>query len=435
MANEETRHRFHLEHLSLLSETARNDEVFEANVLDQLLLPEVWRDPYPFYSTLRARGIVRHVGSMPGLVFTRHADVSALLRDSRFSNHFPLKYSRARTSPPDEERIHARVLEFFSRGWMQSSDERLHSTVRRHLNPLFSQTQVSRFAHRISSICSRLLMAASPPSMDFICDFAQPLLNDVLSDVFGVPPEACEHVNRCSSAIATFLGTTDPDREELEAVDREMNGLTEILVPIIEARRRSPLDDVITALSDSSDLALPTEDVAVQCSLTLAAGLETTAGLLGNSLLAFLRHPASIDRVRHNTILLGAAVEECLRYDSPSQWVPRVALEDLQLNGISVRAQELVWLGLGSANRDPAQFPSADLFDISRKPKALVSFGGGVHHCLGAHLARLEANIALETVFHQLERLELDIEDVPYRSNFGIRSPQSLPIRFRHCKR
>jgi pimeloyl-[acyl-carrier protein] synthase len=266
--------------------------------------------------------------------------------------------------------------------------------------------------------------------MDFMGDFAQPLLDSVLGEVFGVPPEVCAHVNRFSSAVATFLGTTDPSREELEAVDREMRTLTEILSPLVEARRRSPRADVITALSDPGRLAMPLEEVALQCSLTLGAGLETAAGLLGNSLLAFLRNPAAVRRVKNDPSSLVEAVEECLRYDSPSQWVPRVARGDLEVNGISVRGQELVWLGLGSANRDPAQFPSPDVFDITRRPKALTSFGGGAHHCLGAHLARLEARVALGVVFLGLTHLELDTDDVSYRVNFGIRCPQSLPIRF-----
>lgn len=432
MANETSRDGLRLERLSLRSTGSRKNEVPEADVLGQLLLPEVWKDPYPFYSELRARGVVRHVGSMPGIVFTRHADVAALLRDPRLSNHFPIKYGRSRTLDAEEERIHMRVLQFLSGGWMQAVDGNLHDCVRRRLNPLFSHARVAHLADRIQSTCLRLVMSNSGELMDFISDFAQPLLDDILSITFGLTTEACNRVNRFSLAIASFLGTINPTREDLIGVDNEMHELTNLLVPIIETRRQRPRDDVISALSDLSYFKLSTEEVASQCSLTVAAGLETTIGLLGNSMLAFLRHPALISRVKYNPALIDEAVEECLRYDSPSQWVPRVAREDLRIRGATVAEGELVWLGLGSANRDTAQFPAADWFLISRKPKPLVSFGAGVHYCLGAHLARLEARIALGTVLAKLDHLELDIEEVPYRANFAIRSPRSLPIRFRN---
>jgi cytochrome P450 len=405
-------------------------EPLEANVLDQLLVPQIWSDPYPFYATLREHPVIRHVGSMPGLVFTRHADVSELLRDPRFSNQFQLKYDRARTLSDEEEQIQARVLAFLSGGWMQA-DEHFHAIVRDNLTSVFSRSRVAKIADRIHTTCSHLLTFVAPPSMDFMIDFTQPLLSQVLGDVFGVPAEVCIQVGRCSTTIATFLGTTDPKREDMEHVDREMRELTEALTPIVKQRRLYPEDDVITALSHLRGKELSVEETAAQCSLTLAAGLETTAGLLGNSMLAFLKHPVSLNLVRGDPSLLAEAVEECLRYDSSSQWVPRVARQDLVVNGVSVRRHELVWLGLGAANRDPQHFPFPDQFEIARKQRGLVSFGGGVHYCLGAHLARLEANIALETIFKKLDQIQLEAEDVPYMSNFGIRSPQSLRIRFR----
>jgi cytochrome P450 len=412
-----------------LIHTSATYEPPEANVLDQLLEPQIWSDPYPFYATLREARVVRHVGSMPGLVFTRHKDVSELLRDPRFSNQFQLKYDRACTLSHEEEQIHARVLEFLSGGWMQA-DEHFHATVRDNLTPLFSRSWVAKIADRIHATCSHLLTFVAPPSMDFMIDFTQPLLNQVLGDVFGMPTDVCVQVGRCSATIAAFLGTTDPSRENMEHVDREMCELTEALAPIVKQRRLYPEDDVITALSHLRGMKLSVEETAAQCSLTLAAGLETTAGLFGNSMLAFLKHPESLYQVKRDPSLLAEAVEECLRYDSSSQWVPRVARDALVVNGVSVQGHELVWLGLGAANRDPEHFPFPDRFDICRKPRGLVSFGGGVHYCLGAHLARLEAKIALGTVFKKLDQIQLETEDVPYMSNFGIRSPRSMRIRF-----
>jgi cytochrome P450 len=434
MADATSRHGLPLEHLNDSVEAAGKGAVLEANVLEHLLRPEVWRDPYPFYATLRDHETVRQIGSMSGLVFARHADVEMLLRDRRFSTHWPIKYRRARSLSADEHEISERVLGLLSRGWTQSSDQELHRSIRRQLKPLFSAERIAQFEDKIyASACRLLAELASERSMDFMADFVQPLLDEMLAQVFGVSSEVCAYASRCSSAIVGFLGTADPSRQELERVDREMRALRDILAPIIAERRRHPRKDVIGALLGPGGVALSAEELAVQCSLTLSAGLDTTAGLLGNGLLGFLRHPDAIRRVKDNPGLIGQAVEECLRYDSPGQWLPRVACADVRVGGNSVRGGELVWLGLGSANRDTARFACADRFDISRRPRPSVSFGGGAHRCLGAHLARMEARIALLVVLTRLDDLGLAAEDVTYRANFGIRSPLALPIRFRPC--
>lgn len=413
--------------------SAQPGDAFEGDILGELLRPDILRDPYPFYSLLRTHAFGRQLGSLAGVIFTRHADVAELLVHADFSNHFPVKYDRAGLFDGQKEMIHSDMLRRLARAWMQSTDRDLHSRVRRKLIPFFSPSRLEGLADGMRRTCWRLLSTRSAQAMDFMSQLAQPMIDDVLEKVFGVTAEICAQIRLCSAEIAAFLGATEVDGQILDGVDREVRALTAALTPIIEQRRQRPADDLISALSSLDWADTDVEEVAMQATFTLAAGLDTTAGLLGNGLVAFIRHPASIGKLRKDPTLFPRAVEECLRFDSPSQWLPRVARKDTKVRGILIREGELIWLGLGSANRDPTRFPAADEFDIERPPIPMVSFGGGIHHCLGAWLARLEAQIVFHTMFDALTRLELDAEDICYRSNFAIRSPQSLPIRY--CQR
>jgi cytochrome P450 len=364
---------------------------------------------------------------MPGLVFTRYAAVTALLREPRLSNHFPVSYRRARALSDEEQRIHDRVLRFLSTGWMQAADDRVHAAVRRRLAPLFSESEIAAHEEHLSAAAECLAAAVSGQRVELMASFMRPLVQSAFASMFGLSPSVLADVGRSSAALARFLCTSDPSVDELRELDREIVALCDMLVPVVEHRRGAPAGDVISALGDPA-LAFSVEDVAIQCSLTITAGFETTAALLGNSMAAFLRHPITARAVRRDPALVPAAVEECLRYDSPGQWVPRVARVAMEQDGVALRERELVWLGLGAANRDPSQFRSPDTFDIARPRRAVVSFGGGAHHCLGAHLARVVARVALKTLLCNLESIAAD-QELEYVPNFGIRMPQAVVVR------
>jgi cytochrome P450 len=199
---------------------------------------------------------------------------------------------------------------------------------------------------------------------------------------------------------------------------------------LVAERRRAPRDDLLTDLIEAEDRGhrLTEDELMATCVLLLVAGHETTANLIGNGTLALLRHPLELDRFRTNPGLASSAVEELLRFDSPIQATARTTLEDIDIAGKSVGENERVVLLLGSSNRDPDVFDEPDALRLDRTPNSHLSFGGGIHFCLGAPLARLEARIALPALLERFPKISLQSEELEWRQTFPIRGLVSLPI-------
>jgi cytochrome P450 len=269
--------------------------------------------------------------------------------------------------------------------------------------------------------------------MDLITDFAFPLPVMVIAELLGAPIENHAQFRQWAQS---FIAVIDLQQtEEEESYHRGRQAALEVsayLQQLIAAKRRRPQDDLLSTLIaiEAEGERLSEAELLATCLLLLLAGHETTVNLIGNGMLALLRHPEQLAILRTNPPYLPTAIEELLRYDSPVQLTTRYAMVDTDMDGRMIRQGEQVCLVLGAANRDPEQFPDPDRLDITRSPNRHLSFGLGVHFCLGAFLARLEALIAFEVLLQRLANVDLQVETPEWRETIALRGLKTLPVSF-----
>jgi cytochrome P450 len=393
-------------------------------------LPEVHEDPYPLYHRLRAEDPV-HRSPLGFWVLTRHADVLAVLRDPRMSRD-PRRSERVALL-----RASAEVDELLASEEAAPSmlfvDPPDHTRLRTLVNKAFTPAAVERLRPRVEEIVAGLLdRAAGAGAMDVVEELAYPLPVTVICELFGVPEADRDRFRAWSRGLVHLL---DPlvASDALERALRARQALRDYLGGLIAERRAHPTGDLLTALIAAEDQGhqLTEAELVSMCVLLLVAGHETTVNLIANGMLALLRDPGARARLEADAALARGAVEELLRYDSPVQFTSRHALADLDVGGRRVRAGETVVAVLGAANRDPAQFPYPDRLDLGRAPNRHVAFGGGIHFCLGAPLARMEAAIAIPAMLARLPGLELGPRPPVRRDTVTLRGLASLPVTFR----
>jgi cytochrome P450 len=396
--------------------------------LSDLARPEILADPYPFYHRLRSRDPVYWDGGT--WVLTGHAEVVAALHDPR------LTVERVNTDvsllPPEAQTVMGVIGQVLSMQ-MVFRDPPHHTRLRGLVNKAFTPRVVESMRARIGRIVDELLDAVAVSGrMDVIRDLAYPLPVTVIAEMLGVPPADRAELKRWSDDLAALLGRFDLTWDEHVRISRSITELNEYLRGIVAQRRVAPRDDLISALlaAEEHGTVLSEEELLANCMLLLLAGHETTTNLIGNGLLALLRHPDQLERLRAEPGLIATAVEELLRYDSPVQLTSRVAREELELGGKRITRGQYVSLVLGAANRDPKVFPEPDRLDVGRRENRHVAFGHGIHFCLGAALARLEGQIALGTLLRRMPTLRLETATPQWRANQALRGLQSLPVAF-----
>jgi pimeloyl-[acyl-carrier protein] synthase len=392
-------------------------------------LPEVHEDPYPLYHQLRAADPV-HRSPLGFWVLTRHADVLAMLRDARMSR------DPRRSERMELLRSSAEVDELLSSEEAAPSmlfvDPPDHTRLRALVTKAFTPGAVERLRPRIEAIVAELLdRVGDAGEMDVVEDLAYPLPVTVICELFGVPERDRDRFRAWSRELVRLLDPLVPT-DSLERALRARQALRDYLRELIAERRAHPAGDLLTALIAAEDQGrqLSEPELVSMCVLLLVAGHETTVNLIANGTLALLRHPEARAGLQAGAELPGSAVEELLRYDSPVQFTSRHALADLEIGGRRVRAGETVIAVLGAANRDPAQFPDPDRLDLTRAPNRHVAFGGGIHFCLGAPLARVEARIAIGALLARLPGLELGPRPPVRRDTVTLRGLASLPVTF-----
>lgn len=398
--------------------------VGSAPVFD-MLSPEVIRDPYPLYHALRTAAPI-HRTPLGFFVATRHADIAAILRDRRFGKDFAGRMARRAGIQALDEPVYRSM-----RHWMLMMDPPDHTRLRGLVVRAFTARRIEDMRPRIQDIVDRTLdRVAGRRHMDLIADFAFRLPVTVICEMLGIPEEDHELFFASSRAGGRLLDPVPLSRAEIDEANERQRTTEDYFRRLFALRRRQPGEDLTSRLVQAEEEGnrLSEEELTANIILLFGAGHETTVNLIGNGLLALHRHPAELERLRANPDLIGNAVEEMLRYDSSVQLTGRVALEAIAIGGTTIPAGEQVISLLGAGNRDPEAHADPDRFDVARREPRPLSFGGGIHHCLGAQLARQEGEIAIATLLRRLPDLVLDAPDAPeWRPTFALRGLQRLP--------
>ncbi len=392
--------------------------------------PATNADPFPIFRRLQDEDPVHWSDAIRGWTITRYDDVRAVALDRAMSADRVRPFFEVL---PSEEQRRLADLGHYLTLWAVFKDPPDHTRLRGLMNRAFTPRAVEALRPNIERLVSDLLDAiVERGSADLIADFAYPLPASVIMDMLGVPRSDLATMKVWSDEIALFVGiarTTPGKHERAQAGTREMAAYFRRLVA---ERRKAPRDDMISALIAAEEEArhLSEDEIVASCILLLFAGHETTANLIGNGVLALLRHPAELAKLAARPALAASTVEECLRYDGPSGALARVVAVDHEMGGRQLKAGERVYAWMNAANRDPRRFADPDRLDIERPDNRHLTFGHGAHFCLGAPLARLEAQIAFPQIVARLQGLELTTDKFEWIDSLILRGVKKLPVRF-----
>ncbi|WP_437938082.1 cytochrome P450 [Sorangium sp. So ce341] len=385
---------------------------------------EMRRDPYPLYEQMRGSSPVLHIAPFDLWMIFDYEGVKRALTDHD-------AFSSAVTPPTGK-----------APEWIVFSDPPRHTKLRGIVQRAFTPRSIAGLEPRIRELSRELLdQRIEHGAMDLVADYAGPLPAMVIAEMIGIPAEDRARFMRWSEAIVNLSHTLSGGEEaarvvsEHAAVKEEMKAY---VADLLEARRRAPEDDLLTRLVEAEvDGERLNEDELLNFfQFLLAAGTETTTNLIDNAILCLLESPAELARVQAAPDLVPSAIEEVLRYRSPLQMVFRETRRAVEVHGQTIPAGKLVLPVIGSANRDPQQFRDPGRFDVARDPNPHVGFGHGIHFCIGASLARLEARIALPDLLTRLRGLELASEE-PWkpRKALIVHGPARLPVCFEPGRR
>jgi cytochrome P450 len=394
------------------------------------LSTEFRANPHLPYRQLREEDPVHWSPFLGFWVLTRYADCVPVLRDAkRFS------------ADPRDLAIYDMMIQGIGEGrplmqmerkWMLLLNPPDHTRLRTLVTKAFTPRVVENLRPRIQEIVDDLLDKVQHAGrMDVIADLSYPLPVIVIAGMLGVPVEDRDKFKAWTTDLSRTL---DPiiSPEVLDAGDAAAAAFTDYFKALVSKRRKDPQEDLLSALIAAEEQGdrLTEEELIATAVLLLGAGHETTMNLIGNGLLALFRHPEQLEKLKADPSLIQGAVEECLRFDGPVQMTARTALEDLELGGKTITKGQQAVIVLAAANRDPAQFVDPDAFDITRKDNAHIAFSHGIHYCLGAPLARAEAQIALNALLSRLPKLKLATEELEWRETVTLRGLKALPVMF-----
>jgi cytochrome P450 len=388
--------------------------------------PDFIANPYPHYHQLREADPM-HLAPLGFYVASRHADVTTILRDKRFGKDFIGRMTRRAGPQILEEPVYRSMSH-----WMLQLDPPDHGRLRGLVVRAFTARRVEDMRPRIQQIVDEIIDQMEPQGhMDLIADFAFRLPVTVICDMLGIPEDHREVFFTSSRAGGRLLDLAPLSRAEIDEQNSYNLAMAEYFHGLFELRRQEPGDDLTTHLvqAEENGNKLTNEELTANVILLFGAGHETTVNLIGNGLLALYRHPDQLQLLKSNLSLIGNAIEELLRYDSSVQVTGRTTLEYIdEIGGISLEKGQSVICLLGSANRDPEVYSDPDRLDIMRRDVRPMSFGGGIHYCVGAQLARIQAEIAIVTLLRRLPNLQLDdIEHPDWRQTFVLRGLNNLP--------
>ena len=383
--------------------------------------PAIREDPYPHYAALRAQGPVLRVEPLKGWLVTGYDEVAEVLKNpalySSKAMHGAMTRMRGPREPGDEGPPPMII----------TTDPPKHNRLRSLVNRGFTPRRIGRMESRVRAITAELFNAIDGrDEWDLVRDLAIPLPVRVIAELLGVEPERYEDFKRWSAGMLAVFGRPASDAERAEA-DVCGDLLDEYIEQIVERRRVAPRDDVISVLIQKQEEdALTLDEVIGFVILLLVAGNETTTNLIANTTLALLDNPDQLELVRADPSLNRALVEEALRYASPVQLLFRQTVRDVELGGVTIPEGEIVLPSFAAANRDPKRFPDPERFDVKRDAQGHIAFGLGVHFCLGAGLARLEAAVAFGSLVPRLQHLRLKNPEIRWSDSPFLRGPTEL---------
>ena len=399
----------------------------------ELFSSHFFADPYPFYARLREASTLQYDKRL-GWMVTRYDDIRALAKGGLLSRG---KFEAERlVGLSAEVCLAARpVMDGFNLEMMRR-DPPAHTRLRGLVSKAFTARVVDQLRPRIQQIIDDLLdVVADASYIDVISDLAYPLPASVIMELLGVPLEDRSRLKAWTTDRIAFIGgiqnAPDPVILAMRAT-QSADAMNVYFREVIKERRARPKGDLISLLiAVEEDDRLTEEEIIANCSLLLSAGHETTTNLIGNGLLNLLRHPSELRRVIEKPDLIQSAVEELLRFDSPVQLAPRASIAEIRLGEVSIPAGQRVTLMLGAANRDGERFYEPDRLNVERQPNEHLAFGFDRHFCLGAHLARLEAQLAFSTLLRRYPGLALDGSSLQWVSNPAYRGLKALPVTLR----
>lgn len=400
--------------------------------------PEVRADPYPFYARLRSQAAVHwdtEAGIDGGWVLTRHADVMAALREPRVTAQ-RMERPEGYEWLPEAYQAAARQVFRAMPHQLLFLDPPDHTRLRGLVSKAFTPRLVEAMRPRAAALAASLLDAVQDVGeMEVIADLAYPLPAIVIAEMLGVPPDDREQFIRWSSDFGGFLDGSNLTMDEALQALVGVSDFMDYFRDIIERRRDAPRDDLLQALLAARERedVLSEDELLANLVLLLAAGHGTTTHLIGNGLLALLRHPDQLERLRDDPSLIATAIPELLRYDSPVQLTGRTARAELTIGGTTIAAGQHLTVILGAANRDPEQFAEPDRLDVGRPENRIMSFGYGIHFCLGAPLARLEAEEVFKAIVRRLPKLRPApgaLEHLEWQPSAVFRGLRELHVEF-----
>ena len=386
------------------------------------------QDPYPRYEQLRSEDPVHWNEGAQTWILTRYQDVIDALRDPRLSSTGISALFQETRSAEGVSELEQTFLDM-----MLFSDTPDHTRLRALANKEFTPGVLERMRSQIQDAADGLLDDIQKHgSMEVISELAYPLPAMVITEILGVAGGDRETFKKMSNDIATFAGYIREAEENVGPVIQSMAKLKEFLRETAAQKRTDPNDDLFSALVTAEDQGdtFSEDELYSMCAMLIFAGHETTTNLIGNGILALLQNPLELERLRHDPALIESAVEEIIRYTGPVQAVSRIALESLQIGDKQIAKGERLSLNIGSANRDPAQFNNPNQFDIQRNEGRHLGFGFSIHFCLGAALARMEAQAVIGSVVRRMPELRLEEPGLEWRSHPVLRGLTTLPVTF-----
>ena len=408
------------------SNNSAGHDLFDISLL-RLLDPEILADPYPFYRKLRECEPVHWDPYSHTWVVTTYSEVITVLT----------RYSAERTPTPEE--LTAMGLSEFGPfaemlvKQMLFMDRPAHTRLRSLCSAAFTPRRVAGLRKAIQSIADKLIdEVAEKGEMDIIADFANPMPAMVAAELLGFPVEDHRQLKAWSADFAELLGNFQHNPDRAAQVLSSMNDLKAYVNRELNEQRTKPRDGLLHALmtAETESGRLTDEEIVANAIVTMIGGQETTTNLIGNGLLTLFRAPVALAELRNHPEIIGSAVEELLRYESPSQHTARIAPADNFLGGKAIRKGEAVMAIMGAANRDPARFFEPDRLDLHRSDNRHVAFGWAAHFCFGAPLARMEGQIAFSTLLRRLPNSSLASTALKWRGNTGLRGLVVLPVTF-----